>query len=51
MGLFIHYYVFGLGGLASLVTNVLSYATIRIAPKNYQHIVVFVVTGLGLALS
>ena len=50
-GLFIHYYVFGLAGLASLASNVLSYITICIAPTKYSHLVVFVITGLALALS
>ena len=50
-GLFIHYYVFGMSGLASLVTNVTSYILIRIMPSKYSHIVVIVVSGLGLALA
>lgn len=33
-GLFIHYYVFGLSGLASIVTNILSYLAIVILPKD-----------------
>jgi len=48
-GLFIHYYVFGVSGLASLATNIISYATIRLMPREYQHICIFVVSGLGLA--
>lgn len=50
-GVFIHYYVFGLSGLASLATNVISYAVIRLAPRQYMHVIVFVVSGLGLALA
>ena len=48
-GLFINYYVFGMSGLASLVTNVISYVLIRVMPSKYSHIVVIVVSGLALA--
>ena len=34
MGLFIHFYVFGKSGLASLTTNLVSYAAIRLAPTS-----------------
>ena len=50
-GFFIHYYVFGISGLASLASNLVSYVAIRLAPTKYSHIVVFVSTGLALALS
>ena len=50
-GIFIHYYVFGVAGLASLATNVISYATIRLMPRESQHIIIFVVSGLGLSLA
>ena len=50
-GLAIHYYVFGLSGLASLASNVVSYLAICIAPSEKQHIIVFIVCGLGLAFS
>lgn len=49
--MFIHYYVFGLSGLASLVTNIFSYLVIWLAPSSSQHVVVFVVSGTGLALA
>ena len=50
-GLFIHYYVFGMSGLASLATNVISYVLIRVMPSKYSHIVVIVASGLALALA
>ena len=50
-GLFIHYYVFGLSGLASLITNLSSYAILRVFPVESQHVAIFFVSGLGLALS
>ena len=50
-GLFIHYYVFGLAGLASLASNILSYVTMRLAPTSCSHILVFLITGAALALS
>ena len=34
MGMIIHYYVFGLSGLASLTTNVFSYIAIRVMPRS-----------------
>ena len=34
MGFLIHYYVFGLSGLASLATNVFSYLAIRVMPRS-----------------
>ena len=46
----IHYYVFGISGLASLAINMISYLTIVILPRSHSHIAVFVVSGLGLAL-
>ena len=49
--MFIHFYVFGLSGLASLATNLVSYLAMQLAPARSQHIVIFVVTGLGLALA
>jgi D-alanyl-lipoteichoic acid acyltransferase DltB (MBOAT superfamily) len=49
-GLFIHYYVFGIAGLASLATNIVSYAMIRLMPRETQHIGIFIVSGLALAL-
>ena len=50
-GLAIHYYVFGWSGLASLVTNVLSYLAIIAMPKAYSHIAIFFVSGFCLALA
>ena len=51
IGVFIHYYVFGLSGLASIANNLASYAIIRLAPRDYQHVGVFIVSGLGLAVA
>lgn len=51
MGLAIQYYVFGKSGLASLASNVISYAAICLAPKSNQHIWVFVISGMALAFS
>ena len=51
MGLLIHYYVFGLSGLASLANNLISYITIVMLPRSQSHIAVFAVSGLGLALA
>ena len=51
MGLFIHYYVFGMSGLASLVTNIFSYFALVCMPRGYAHIAIFTVSGIGLALS
>ena len=50
-GLLIHYYVFGLSGLASGVTNIFSYLAIVVLPKDTQHLAVFFVSGLGLSLA
>ena len=51
MGLAIHYYVFGMSGLASLLTNVFSYLAIIAMPRAYSHITIFFVSGIGLALA
>ena len=51
IGVFIHYYVFGLSGLASIGNNLVSYAIIRLAPRSYQHVCIFIVSGLGLAFA
>ena len=51
MGLVIHYYVFGMSGLASLLTNVVSYLAIITMPRAYSHITIFFVSGIGLALA
>ena len=51
MGLFIHYYVFGTGGLASMVTNLISYAVICLAPAKSSHLIVFTISGITLALA
>jgi len=48
-GFAIHFYVFGKSGLASLVTNVLSYVALRLTPAYYAHIIIFIVSGFGLA--
>ena len=40
-----------MSGLASLASNVVSYFTILLMPVKYQHVCVFVVCGLGLALA
>ena len=50
-GLTIHYYVFGISGLGSLATNIVSYAIIKLAPIHNQHVIIFVVSGLALALA
>ena len=50
-GLLIHYYVFGISGLASLLTNVFSYLAICIMPRSKSHVTIFIVSGLGLAFA
>ena len=51
MGLSIQYYVFGRAGLASLITNIIAYGTMCLAPKSNQNVWVFVISGLTLACS
>ena len=50
-GLIIHSYVFGMSGLAGLATNLISYLAIVIMPKEYSHVAIFIVSGIGLSLS
>ena len=50
-GLMIHYYVFGLSGLASLLTNIFSYLAICIMPRSQSHVAIFIVSGLGLGFA
>ena len=47
----IHYYVFGISGLASLAVNVFSYLAIHLMPRSQSHVAIFVVSGIGLCLS
>lgn len=51
IGIFITFFCFGKSGLASLAVNLLSYLTMKLAPANSQHIIIFVVSGVMLAFS
>ena len=51
MGVSIQYYVFGIGALASTANNLIAYVALLVAPAKYQHLIIFTVSGLVLALS